>query len=110
MSIIERDSGVGPDSGDLWSAELTKIIEKTYVVTSSDGLMTVTAGGDEILHQASVNDAESDNSPDTLRISRSATEACQKSLLVARQETAKAMANLPGMNPQLRQLLLGESL
>ena len=89
------------DEGSLAIAE---ILARSYAATSTDGAVTVWAVGDAKVNAASVHDQLDTDGV----LSRSATEAVQSSLRLARAQTANAMADLPGLNPQLRALLRGE--
>ena len=80
---------------------ISEILARTYEATSSDGRVTVCAVGDARVQTAWV---EVDDRGD---LTTPATEAVQHSLTEARSATARAMAELPGLNPQLRALLLG---
>lgn len=89
---------------ELQDAVLTDIWARDYVATSDDGLISVTAGGDARLREAELHDA----SADAPRLSSSCTEVVAEVIASSRAATARAMADLPGLNPQLRALLLGD--
>lgn len=94
----------GRGSGNVWddrSRAINEILARTYEATSSDGRVTVQAVGEARVQVAHVDLSDQGN------LSVSATEAVQDSLDQARVQTARAMAELPGLNPQLRALLLG---
>ncbi|EPH07012.1 hypothetical protein HMPREF1531_00057 [Propionibacterium sp. oral taxon 192 str. F0372] len=82
--------------------ELAEILSRCYEATSRDGTVTVRVDAEGRLLNAEVCNPE-----DAYDLSSSATESVQRSLDVARDETARAMADLPGLNPQLRALLMG---
>lgn len=94
-----------PSSDDAGSRAIQEILARSYVATSTDGQVSVWSIGDAKLSTASVRD----QIPSDGSLSAAATEAVQSSLRVARAQTACAMAELPGLNPQLRALLRGES-
>lgn len=91
--------------GDERSRALQEILSRSYEATSADGRVTVLVAGDERISQASVHDRSAVGGS----LSWPATEAVQNGLNEARAATARAMADLPGLNPQLRALLLGGS-
>lgn len=95
----------GIAAGDERSRAIQEILARTYEATSSDGQVTIRVIGDAKVASASVHEQIDPSGT----LSRSATEAVQSSLHEARAETARAMADLPGLNPQLRALLLGDS-
>lgn len=97
------------NSPDDWTSRLQEIVSRTYVATSPDGLVSAAAGGDETLHEVIVGSAAAEDAG-AYHLSRAATVASRDAVEIARRETAVAMANLPGMNPQLRQLLMGDPL
>ncbi len=87
------------------SRAIQEILSRTYEATSSDGHVTVRVIGDAKVSSATICDSVGDDGS----LSAAATEAVRSSLHEARVETARAMADLPGLNPQLRALLRGES-
>lgn len=90
---------------DARSSAIQEILSRTYEATSVDGHVTVRVVGDARVASASVCESVQDDGS----LSREATEAVRSSLHAARVETARAMADLPGLNPQLRALLRGEA-
>ena len=93
----------GANHADDRSRAIAEILSRTYEATSSDGRITVSSLGEAKLHWASVDYAFDERSS----LNVAATEAGRASLTMARTQTARAMAELPGLNPQLRALLLG---
>ncbi|GAA2182175.1 hypothetical protein GCM10009785_20220 [Brooklawnia cerclae] len=90
-------------SADEYAHAIQEILSRTYEATSVDGAVTVMSVGEARVTSASI-EAVADPVGE---LSQSATDAVQRSLRQARAETRRALADLPGLNPQLRALLLG---
>lgn len=90
---------------------LTQIFARTFTVSSADGLVTVTADGQPSLKYVAVAELDDMLFDPMARhsLSESSTVAVSQCIATARQATVQAMAQLPGLNPQLRALLLGGS-
>lgn len=84
---------------------LSEILARCYRLASADGCFTVIAGGENRLRSVEVDPAAIH--VNVVRLNSSATRTVADCLQQARVETARAMAELPNLNPQLRALLLG---
>lgn len=82
---------------------IDEILSRSYVVTSTDGAVTVRVDAEGRMLEADVVGTIGDRD-----LSAPATESVRRSQDLARDETAKALAEVPGIDPQLRSLLLGE--
>lgn len=90
---------------------LTEIFQRTFTVTSTDGLVTVSADGQPSLRNVTVAELDDLLADPMARhaLSESTTVAVSQCVSTARNMAVEAMAQLPGLNPQLRALLLGGS-
>lgn len=82
-------------------AHTREITERTWTATSPDGHVQVVVGGDQRLHQVTINTPDA---PPGL-LSRAATTAANDALTTARRETVAAMRELPGLPSELRRML-----
>lgn len=82
---------------------IDEILSRSYVVTSADGAVQVKVDAQGRVLAADVRPVASGQD-----VSASATESVRRSQKLACDETAKALAEAPGIDPQLRALLLGE--
>lgn len=96
MSAQVRTPDEGVDAID-------EILSRSYVVTSTDGAVTVRVDAEGRLLDATVIGVTPGKD-----LSIPATESVQRSQDLARDETARALAEVPGIDPQLRSLLMGE--
>lgn len=101
----EHPDALGAAAND----SLSEIFDRVYQVTSADGLVQVSADGQPSLRTVNVANLDELLIDDsfTLTLTDSATAAVSQCVGTARSQTARAMAQLPGMDPQLRALLLG---
>lgn len=83
--------------------EMTQILSRRYEASSTDGSVTAVATGDGRLAAVEVTDVSSP------ALSEDSTQAVKDAIAAAHQQTAHALAEMPGLNPQLRRLLLAGS-
>lgn len=95
---------VDGDSRAAEAAAIQEIFARTYTVASVDGQVTVVGDAEARLTAASVAPLSASSD-----LSMAATQASQSCLRQAREQTARAVAELPGLNPQLRAMLLGHT-
>ncbi len=80
---------------------LVEVVNRSYVATSTDGTVSAEAGGDQQLRSVSI-DAYAPTLP---ALTQALNEAIRDSIKRAQDDTVRAMAEVPGLDPTLAGLL-----